>query len=130
MVTGGVVFLVCSIGNGCQEHCHAHHRQDIAGIGVGFTDQSVPVHRPVRSGSPVRDGPAEVKRALRMGFQLAITIGILVANIVTYGTNKIKEGWGLRISLGLAVVPAVMMTLGSLCLPDTPNTRSSPCPGL
>lgn len=66
--------------------------------------------------------PPKLRGALNMAFQLAITIGILVANLINYGTNKIKAGWGWRVSLGLAAVPAIMMTLGSLCLPDTPNS--------
>ena len=57
-----------------------------------------------------------------MGFQMAITIGILVANLVNYGTNKISGGWGWRLSLGLAGVPAILMTVGAIFLPETPNS--------
>lgn len=57
-----------------------------------------------------------------MGFQMAITIGILVANLVNYGTAKIKGGWGWRVSLALAAVPAIMMTVGAFFLPETPNS--------
>lgn len=66
--------------------------------------------------------PAKVRGALNIGFQMAITIGILVANLVNYGTAQIGGGWGWRVSLALAAVPAVMMTFGSLFLPDTPNS--------
>lgn len=51
-----------------------------------------------------------------------ITIGILVANLINYGTAKIAGGWGWRVSLGLAGVPALMITIGALFLPDTPNS--------
>ena len=54
-------------------------------------------------------------------FQLAITFGILCANLINYGTQKITP-WGWRLSLGLAAVPAIIMTLGSALLPDTPNS--------
>lgn len=57
-----------------------------------------------------------------MGFQMAITIGILMANLVNYGTSKIKGSYGWRVSLALAAVPAVLMTVGALFLPDTPNS--------
>lgn len=66
--------------------------------------------------------PAKIRGALNIGFQMAITIGILVANLVNYGSAKIEGGWGWRISLGLAAVPAIIMTVGSLFLPDTPNS--------
>ena len=66
--------------------------------------------------------PARVRGALNIGFQMAITIGILVANFVNYGTAQIEGGWGWRVSLALAGVPAILMTVGSLFLPDTPNS--------
>jgi len=55
-----------------------------------------------------------------MGFQMMITIGILVANLINYGTAKLENGW--RISLGVGAVPAVIMCFGSLFLTDTPNS--------
>lgn len=66
--------------------------------------------------------PAKFRGALNIGFQMAVTIGILVANLINYGTARIKGGWGWRLSLGLAAVPAILMTIGSLFLPDTPNS--------
>jgi MFS family permease len=66
--------------------------------------------------------PAQIRGALNIGFQMAITIGILAANLINYGTAQIKEGYGWRISLGLAAVPALMITIGSFFLPDTPNS--------
>ncbi|CAI0416343.1 unnamed protein product [Linum tenue] len=59
---------------------------------------------------------------MNIGFQMMITIGILAANLVNYWTAKIESGNGWRISLGLAAVPALMITVGSLFLPDTPNS--------
>lgn len=35
---------------------------------------------------------------------------------------RIKGGWGWRVSLGLAGVPALLLTLGSLIVVDTPNS--------
>lgn len=80
-----------------------------------FWMQSVPVYLSEMA-------PAKIRGALNMGFQMAITIGILVANLVNVGTAKIAGGWGWRLSLGLAIVPALMMTVGSIFLPDTPNS--------
>lgn len=55
-------------------------------------------------------------------FQLNVTIGILFANLVNYGTAKIKGGWGWRVSLGLAGIPALLLTVGALMVVDTPNS--------
>ncbi|KDP42049.1 hypothetical protein JCGZ_03538 [Jatropha curcas] len=66
--------------------------------------------------------PAQLRGALNIGFQMAITLGILAANLINYGTAKIKGGWGWRVSLALAAVPAIMIIVGSLFLPDTPNS--------
>lgn len=37
------------------------------------------------------------------------------------GTSRI-DTWGWRLSLGLAAVPAIVLLIGSLCLPETPNS--------
>lgn len=55
-----------------------------------------------------------------MGFQMMITIGILIANLINYKTSKLEHGW--RISLGVGAVPAILLCLGSLFLGDTPNS--------
>lgn len=65
--------------------------------------------------------PPKLRGALNIGFQMAITIGILMANMVNYGTAQMKSnGW--RYSLVLAGVPAIIMTIGAIFLPDTPNS--------
>ncbi|KAE8662203.1 Sugar transport protein 9 [Hibiscus syriacus] len=83
-------------------------------VGVGFANQSVPVYLSEMA-------PANIRGALNIGFQMAITLGILATGLINYGTSKIEGGWGWRLSLGLAVVPAVVMTIGSYMLPATPN---------
>lgn len=52
-------------------------------------------------------------------FQLLITIGILIANIINYFTDRMHpNGW--RVSLGMATVPAAILLLGSLVIVETP----------
>lgn len=65
--------------------------------------------------------PAHLRGALNIMFQLATTLGIFTANMINYGTDKLRP-WGWRLSLGLAAAPALLMTVGGLFLPETPNS--------
>ncbi|EXC17568.1 Sugar transport protein 13 [Morus notabilis] len=87
----------------------------LLGCGVGFANQAVPLFL-----SEI--APTRIRGALNILFQLNVTIGILFANLINYGTAKIEGGWGWRLSLGLAGVPAVMLTVGSILVVDTPNS--------
>ncbi|CAN0886999.1 Sugar transport protein 13 [Linum grandiflorum] len=87
----------------------------LLGCGVGFANQAVPLFL-----SEI--APTRIRGALNILFQFNVTIGILVASLINYGTNKIKGGWGWRLSLGLAGVPALLLTLGALLVSETPNS--------
>ncbi|XP_062003623.1 sugar transport protein 10-like isoform X3 [Rosa rugosa] len=50
------------------------------------------------------------------------TVGIVVANYANYLTADIKGGWGWRIALSIAIIPALMLGVGSLFLPNSPNS--------
>lgn len=65
--------------------------------------------------------PYKIRGAVNQLFQLTTCLGILVADIINYFTNKIHP-WGWRLSLGLAMVPATMIFVGGLFLPETPNS--------
>lgn len=86
----------------------------LLGCGVGFANQAVPLFL-----SEI--APTRIRGGLNILFQLNITLGILFANLVNYGTDRIKP-WGWRLSLGLAGIPAVLLTVGSICLVETPNS--------
>ena len=65
--------------------------------------------------------PSKWRGSLNSLFQLAITIGILLANLVNSTTQKMKSnGW--RVSLAIAMIPAVLITIGGIILPNTPNS--------
>lgn len=65
--------------------------------------------------------PAKIRGAVNQLFQLTTCLGIVIANFINYGTEKIHP-WGWRLSLGLATVPASLMFIGGLFLPETPNS--------
>ncbi|KAJ0963810.1 hypothetical protein J5N97_028932 [Dioscorea zingiberensis] len=116
MFYGGITFLMGSVINcGAQDLFMLILGRLLLGVGVGFTNQSVPLYLSEMA-------PARLRGMLSIGFQLMITIGILAANLINYGTAQIEGGWGWRVSLALAAVPATIITLGSFFLPDTPNS--------
>ncbi|KAK9931490.1 hypothetical protein M0R45_018764 [Rubus argutus] len=116
MLVAGLVFFIGSILNGVANNIIILIiSRLLLGVGVGFANQSVPVYL-------AEMAPTKIRGALNMGFQMAITIGILVAGLVNFGTAKIKGGYGWRISLALAAVPSFIMTVGAIFLPDTPNS--------
>lgn len=66
--------------------------------------------------------PPQSRGAFNIGFQFCVGIGVFVANLINYGAEKVKGGWGWRISLAMAAAPATILTLGALFLPETPNS--------
>ncbi|RZS15909.1 hypothetical protein BHM03_00047806 [Ensete ventricosum] len=86
----------------------------LLGMGVGFANQAVPLF--LSEIAPVR-----IRGALNILFQLDVTIGILIANIVNYFASNLHP-WGWRLSLGLAGVPATILCLGSFLITETPTS--------
>ncbi|CAL0311343.1 unnamed protein product [Lupinus luteus] len=116
MLIAGVFFILGVIFNAAAQNlAMLIVGRLLLGCGVGFANQAVPVFL-----SEI--APSRIRGALNILFQLNITIGILFANLVNYGTNKIKGGWGWRLSLGLAGIPALLLTVGALLVVDTPNS--------
>src|SRR6202171_3685826 len=83
----------------------------IVGLGIGLSSSAVPVYI-----SEV--GPAEARGWQVSLFQLAITVGILLAYLVDYAFAQV-QGW--RWMLGLAVIPAAIFGTGMLFLPESPR---------
>ncbi|XP_010483824.1 PREDICTED: sugar transport protein 3 [Camelina sativa] len=113
---GGLAFLAGSaLGGSAQNVAMLIIARLLLGVGVGFANQSVPLYLSEMA-------PAKYRGAISNGFQLCIGIGFLTANLINYETQKIKHGYGWRISLATAAIPASILTLGSLYLPETPNS--------
>ncbi|CAI9780998.1 unnamed protein product [Fraxinus pennsylvanica] len=116
MMLGGIIFLVGAIINAAAVHVNMLIiGRVLLGIGVGFANQSVPLYLSEMS-------PYNYRGTFNGCFQLMITIGILVANLLNYLFAKIEGGWGWRLSLGLAGVPAIIIIISSFFLSDTPNS--------
>ncbi|KAM4070321.1 hypothetical protein ACB094_12G156600 [Castanea mollissima] len=116
MLSGGVLFCVGALINGfAQRVWMLIVGRLFLGFGIGCANQSVPIY--VSEMAPYR-----FRGGLNMMFQLAITIGMLVANLLNYFFAEIKGGWGWRLSLGGAMIPAIIIIIGSFFLPETPNS--------
>ncbi len=83
----------------------------IVGLGIGLSSGTVPVYISEVSPPDARGWTVSL-------FQLAITLGILLAYLVDYAFAAI-QGW--RWMFGLAVVPAAIFALGMIFLPESPR---------
>jgi SP family galactose:H+ symporter-like MFS transporter len=83
----------------------------VVGLGIGLSSGAVPVYISEVSPPESRGWTVSI-------FQLAITLGILLAYVVDYAFAAI-QGW--RWMLGLAVVPAGIFVLGMFFLPESPR---------
>ncbi|PNY11407.1 hexose carrier protein hex6-like [Trifolium pratense] len=116
ILVGGVAFLVgAALGGAALNIYMLILGRVLLGVGIGFANQSVPLYLSEMA-------PAKHRGAINNGFQFCVGIGVLSANLINFGTEKIKDGWGWRISLAMAAVPASILTLGAFFLPETPNS--------
>jgi MFS transporter, SP family, galactose:H+ symporter len=83
----------------------------VLGLAIGLASTNVPVYL-----SEV--APPHARGWVVSLFQLAVTVGIVVAYLTDYAFAGI-EGW--RWMLGLAVVPALVFGTGMFFLPETPR---------
>ncbi|MBA2715207.1 MAG: sugar porter family MFS transporter [Rubrobacteraceae bacterium] len=83
----------------------------IAGLAVGAASALVPTYISEIS-------PAALRGSLSSVFQLAITLGILLAYLVNFALAG-AEAW--RWMLGLAAVPAAVLFVGMYLVPETPR---------
>ncbi|KAM6543916.1 hypothetical protein CsatB_008363 [Cannabis sativa] len=114
ILLGGCTFLVgAAINGGAANIAMLILGRILLGFGVGFTNQATPVYL-----SEV--APPKWRGAFNTGFQFFIGIGVVASNCINYGTAH--RSWGWRLSLGLAMVPAAIMTVGALMISDTPNS--------
>ncbi|KAF5019325.1 hypothetical protein F66182_8682 [Fusarium sp. NRRL 66182] len=86
----------------------------VAGIGVGFESAIVILYM-----SEIC--PKKVRGALVAGYQFCITIGLLLAACIVYGTERIDGMASYQIPIGIQFPWAVILGGGLLFLPDSPR---------
>jgi SP family galactose:H+ symporter-like MFS transporter len=83
----------------------------VLGLAIGLASTNVPVYLP-------EVAPPHARGWVVSLFQLAVTIGIVVAYLTDYAFAKV-EAW--RWMLGLTVAPALVFGTGMFFLPETPG---------
>jgi len=86
----------------------------IAGVGVGFESAIVILYM-----SEIC--PKKVRGALVAGYQFCITIGIMLASVITYATEKRAGESSYRIPIGIQFIWAAVLGGGLVFLPDSPR---------
>ncbi|KAI5286559.1 hypothetical protein KEM55_000266, partial [Ascosphaera atra] len=86
----------------------------IAGVGVGFESAIVILYM-----SEIC--PKKIRGALVAGYQFCITIGLLLASCICYGTERISNTTSYRIPIAIQWLWALILGGGLLFLPDSPR---------
>ncbi|CAI0377863.1 unnamed protein product [Linum tenue] len=116
ILLGGGAFLAgAALGGAASNVYMLIFGRVLLGVGVGFANQAVPLYLSEMA-------PPRYRGAINNGFQLSVGIGVLAANLINFGTEKIRSGYGWRISLSMAAVPAAILTVGAIFLPETPSS--------
>ncbi|ONK59899.1 uncharacterized protein A4U43_C08F12100 [Asparagus officinalis] len=88
----------------------------LLGVGIGFTNQAIPLYL-------TEMAPPRHRGSLYNFFELSLSLGILVANLINYAAQKLHSPSNWRVSLSVAALPASFLALASsLFLPETPSS--------
>lgn len=85
-----------------------------AGLGVGLISSTIPLYQ-------AESVPKWIRGALVGLYQFAITIGLLLANIVNNATHKRSDSGSYRIPIAIQFVWALVLGIGILLLPESPR---------
>jgi sugar porter (SP) family MFS transporter len=86
----------------------------VAGFGVGFVSAIIILYM-----SEI--APKAVRGAIVSGYQFAITIGIMLASCVDYGTQNRTDSGSYRIPMAIQLAWALVLAGGLFWLPESPR---------
>ncbi|OMO63449.1 Sugar/inositol transporter [Corchorus olitorius] len=86
----------------------------VAGLGVGFAIMTAPVYTAELS-------PASSRGFLTSFTEVSINFGILLGYVSNYAFSKLPTNLGWRLMLGVGAVPAVVLAITILAMPESPR---------
>lgn len=86
----------------------------VAGFGVGFVSAIIILYM-----SEI--APRKVRGAIVSGYQFCITIGLMLASCVDYGTQNRTDSGSYRIPIALQMLWALILAIGLFILPESPR---------
>jgi sugar porter (SP) family MFS transporter len=86
----------------------------IAGVGVGFVSAIIILYM-----SEI--APRKVRGAIVSGYQFCITIGLLLASCVDYGTQDRRDTGSYRIPIAIQFLWSIILGTGLFLLPESPR---------
>lgn len=113
LLLSATIFFVGAIGSGlAPEFWTLIISRVILGMAVGAASALIPTYLAELS-------PADKRGTVSSLFQLMVMTGILLAYITNYAWAGFYTGW--RWMLGFAAIPAALLFLGGLILPESPR---------
>ncbi|KAH9209274.1 hypothetical protein DL95DRAFT_428292 [Leptodontidium sp. 2 PMI_412] len=110
--------LIFMVGNIIQIAAEYPKWYEIIRIVSGLAIGGLPVPVPMYQGE---SAPAHIRGSIVCCYQLFITIGILLANLINLGTESISNTDYWRIPLGIGFAWAIILCVGILFFPETPR---------
>ncbi|KAK9349599.1 general substrate transporter [Lipomyces doorenjongii] len=86
----------------------------VAGFGVGYVSAIIILYM-----SEI--APRKVRGAIVSGYQFCITVGLLIASCVDYGTQNRIDSGSYRIPIALQMFWALVLGIGLFFLPESPR---------
>jgi MFS family permease len=120
ILIGSIIFILGGgLQTGAQSLEYLYAGRVIAGIGVGFLVMIIPLYQAEIAHPSIRGSVTALQ-------QFMLGIGALVASWTTFGTNKNfsdDDSMQWRLSLGIQVIPAVVLGLLIMFFPESPRYR-------
>jgi len=118
ILIGSIIFILGGgLQTGAQSLEYLYAGRVIAGIGVGFLVMIIPLYQAEIAHPSIRGSVTALQ-------QFMLGIGALVASWTTFGTNKNfsdDDSMQWRLSLGIQVIPAVVLGLLIMFFPESPR---------
>ncbi|KAI1034830.1 hypothetical protein LB504_004400 [Fusarium proliferatum] len=86
----------------------------VAGLGVGFESAVIILYVSEVS-------PKKIRGAVVSAYQFCISIGLLLANCVVYGTQNMSTTASYRIPIGVQFIWAIFLAVALFILPESPR---------